>query len=154
MPFAMGIMRGCLLRKLGGWLGVLEHGWGNRFTPLRADSYEMAYTIGMKANHLDQKLLNFIISKAKEGLRARRVILFGSRAKGTSREHSDYDLAFDIPQEISHEDWAAVSVHIQEEAPTLLNLDLVNLNEIDETFKMKILHEGVVIYEGNDAKSN
>ena len=90
--------------------------------------------------NLDRKLEREIISLAKNfGLK--KLILFGSRARGTNRDRSDIDLAasggnvFDFT--------AAV-----EELDTLLFFDVVNLDEgIVEDFQAEIDRDGIILFE-------
>ena len=71
-----------------------------------------------------------------------RVILFGSRSRGDNRERSDIDLA------IQGGDTVAFAAGVDEDIPTLLMFDVVDL---DKTVQKELLDEirkdGVVIYE-------
>lgn len=98
--------------------------------------------------HLNQELIEFIIARARITVDPRFIILFGSRGRGDARETSDYDIAFDFAAELNHDDWARFCIELQEDAPTLLHMDLVNMNEIDARFRAKILSEGKVVYKG------
>lgn len=101
----------------------------------------------MKSEQFDKKLVDFIVSRAVHVLAPNRIILFGSRARGDARTHSDYDIAFELSSETLYKDWSAFCVDIHENSPTLLSLDLVNINDIDDNFKEKIYSEGVTLYE-------
>lgn len=101
----------------------------------------------MKTNQVNKQLVDFIVWSAKEKLMPERIILFGSRARGDAREHSDYDIAFELPPGITNNEWAGFCADVNENAPTLLSLDLVNINTIDDSFKEKIHKEGIVLYE-------
>ena len=72
----------------------------------------------------------------------RKVILFGSRARGDFKKTSDIDLAVDggdIPR---------FAVDIEEDTWTLLKFDVVDLNrDIQEELLESIRKEGIVIYE-------
>lgn len=74
---------------------------------------------------------------------AKRVILFGSRARGTSRPKSDIDLAVE-----GCPDFDALYDRLQNELWSLLNVDVVELN--DQTSR-ELVHEiqrdGKVLYE-------
>lgn len=98
--------------------------------------------------NLNQELMHFIIEHAKVALSPNAIILFGSRARGDARETSDYDIAFDFNLDLHHNDWGKFCVEMQSDAPTLLPMDLVNMNEIDDVFRDKILREGIVVYKG------
>ena len=69
-----------------------------------------------------------------------KVILFGSRARGTNRERSDIDLA------VSGENVLRCEELLEEQADTLLTFDVVNLDEISNKFKEMINREGFVLY--------
>lgn len=71
-----------------------------------------------------------------------KVVLFGSRARGTNTERSDVDLAVVGGNAFNfYED-------LEESAHTLLFFDVVNMNkEIDEDLKHEIERDGVVLYE-------
>lgn len=72
----------------------------------------------------------------------RKVILFGSRARGDFRERSDIDLAF------SGGDAARFSLDVDEETYTLLKFDIVNLDyPVQPELLESIERDGVVIYE-------
>ena len=71
-----------------------------------------------------------------------RIMLFGSRARGDYRSRSDFDLAL-----FGRVDLGKVHERL-EEADTLLGIDVISFDEVDdERLKNKILEEGVVIYE-------
>lgn len=74
----------------------------------------------------------------------RKVILFGSRARGTHTERSDIDIA------VSGGNTAAFSIEIDERAHTLLMFDVVDLDgHISEELQREIEKDGIVIYEKN-----
>lgn len=74
--------------------------------------------------------------------RLRQVILFGSRARGDYHRTSDIDLA---TRGGNHTGFA---LDVEEEVPTLLKFDVVNLDgPVQEALREAIDSEGVVIYE-------
>ena len=71
-----------------------------------------------------------------------RVVLFGSRARGDNRERSDIDLA------VSGGDRVRFALRAEEELPTLLSLDIVDLDGPVQAERLEsIRREGVVLYE-------
>ena len=71
-----------------------------------------------------------------------KIILFGSRAKGTNRERSDIDIAV-LGGEFDGFYW-----DIKENAWTLLMFDIINFSErISEELRQEIEKYGVTIYE-------
>lgn len=74
-----------------------------------------------------------------------KIILFGSRAHGQHDERSDIDLAVLCPG-ADLKEWTTIW-NIVDEAPTLLSIDLVRLDEAGEDLRHEIEQEGVVLYE-------
>lgn len=74
---------------------------------------------------------------------ARKIVLFGSRARGTNTEKSDIDLAvFGCKEFIKLQD------AIQEELWSLLRVDIINMEEdISPELEKEIERDGVVLYE-------
>lgn len=71
-----------------------------------------------------------------------RIILFGSRARGTHSERSDIDIA------VSGGNFSGFYRDIDEKARTLLMFDIVDLDRgISEELQKEIQHDGVVVYE-------
>ena len=70
-----------------------------------------------------------------------KVILFGSRARGTNRERSDIDLA------VSGENVLRFEELLEEQADTLLSFDVVNLDEIvSDKLRTSIDRDGQLLY--------
>ena len=74
---------------------------------------------------------------------AKRLVLFGSRARGDNRERSDIDLAvYGMPQANQSAFWLDA-----EELPTLLKLDIVHIiPSMDPNFLRNIEKDGVTLY--------
>ena len=69
------------------------------------------------------------------------VILFGSRAKGTFSPKSDVDLA------IKGGDVAAYREAMDEQCPTLLQFDIIDLGQpLGEDLRKRIAEEGIALY--------
>jgi predicted nucleotidyltransferase len=73
----------------------------------------------------------------------RRVLLFGSRARGDARERSDVDLAVEGP-DISERDWLAM-LEAAERAETLLRIDLIRLEEAPVALRERVRVEGLAL---------
>ena len=88
-----------------------------------------------------QKVINEI--KDYAGLyELKKVILFGSRARGDYKERSDIDLA------VTGGNVAAFSIAVDENTITLLKFDIVDLDvSVQEELSQSIEREGIVIYE-------
>ena len=82
-----------------------------------------------------------VIALAQEyGLK--KVILFGSRARGDNRERSDIDLA------VQGGDTVRFALDVEEKAPTLLFFDVVNLAQpVQPELLESIKREGIILYE-------
>ena len=72
----------------------------------------------------------------------KKVILFGSRARGDFYKKSDIDLA------VEGGNFLGFSISVDEETSTLLEYDIIELDRgISEKLKDSIKRDGVVIYE-------
>jgi predicted nucleotidyltransferase len=80
-----------------------------------------------------------------------RAWLCGSRARGDHFERSDIDLAIEAPG-IDRGEWAAFHLDLEEDADTLLLIDLVLMEDLPESFRRRVHREGKLLYErGNPA---
>ena len=71
-----------------------------------------------------------------------KVIVFGSRARGTNGERSDIDIA------VTGGDFDSFYWNMEEDVHTLLMFDVVELDRgISEELKKEIERDGVTIYE-------
>lgn len=73
------------------------------------------------------------------------VILFGSRARHDNAPRADIDLAVSYPGRDSFV-WSKIDDIIQE-APTLLPIDFVHLEEAGRELKENILRDGKVLFQ-------
>lgn len=91
--------------------------------------------------NLKAEVVNSIVEWAK-ACQIEKVILFGSRARGDNKSRSDIDLA------VSGGNISEFSTGVEEEIPTLLCFDVVNLDgRVQEELREAISREGVVLYE-------
>ena len=67
-----------------------------------------------------------------------RVFLFGSRTKEMCDEKSDIDIGILSDTRISGKQWMAIQDRM-EQIPTLLKIDVVDFNTVDEGFKKSAL---------------
>lgn len=76
----------------------------------------------------------------KHGIK--KVILFGSRARGSYQRASDIDLA------VSGGDIVSFSLDVEEETSTPLKYDVISLDgDVQETLLESIKAEGIILYE-------
>lgn len=74
---------------------------------------------------------------------AKKIVLFGSRARGTNTEKSDIDLAV-----FGCKDFIKLQDVIQEELWSLLQIDMINMEEdVSPELAKEIERDGVVLYE-------
>ena len=98
-----------------------------------------------------EKVINsFRKALAKQGIKADRIIVFGSRAQGTAGENSDIDLVVDIDEEdpIAYSDkYFNLKFHLEK----LLNrrIDLLELNAIKNSFLKSQIDKTKVLIYGN-----
>lgn len=93
------------------------------------------YIAGIRAEVMEE------IIKAAQNNRIKKLIIFGSRARGDFKETSDIDIA------VSGGDFN-VFVQDMEETSTLLKFDLIDLDSpIENNLLESIRREGRVIYE-------
>ena len=92
-------------------------------------------------HNIDERVENAIINLAKEHS-IEKVILFGSRARGTNHDRSDIDLA------VSGGNVCDFRLDVDEKTPTLLMFDVVDLDRrINAALKKEIDRDGVILYE-------
>ena len=94
----------------------------------------------MKHN-LPERVLREISSFARKHS-VTKVVLFGSRARGTNTERSDIDIA------VYGGDFDSFYWDIKENVHSLLRFDIVEADgDISEELREEIVKDGVVIYE-------
>lgn len=90
---------------------------------------------------IKQIVIEEIIDLAQK-YRVKKVVLFGSRARGDFKQRSDIDLA------VQGGDYNGFALAVEEETSTLLRYDVVILDgTVQGELREVIGREGVVIYE-------
>lgn len=94
-------------------------------------------------HNLPDRVYRELISFAKQyGIE--RLVLFGSRARGTHAERSDVDLA------VRGGDFDGFYWAVKDELHSLLMFDLIDLSEsVSEELQEEIQQDGVMLYEKN-----
>jgi predicted nucleotidyltransferase len=93
----------------------------------------------------EQRVLRWIVSQVHQTCGAdTRVILFGSRARGDAGDRSDFDIAIEAGEPTCLSELRSL---VEENPETLLAVDLVDLYEVSEDFRSRILNEGRDISE-------
>jgi len=93
----------------------------------------------------EEIILNKIIYLINSVISPKRILLFGSRGKGTERTGSDFDIAIDSDK-IETSIIRKLKEKI-EEITGLYSVDIVFLNEVESGFRKIILDTGKVLYE-------
>ncbi len=94
----------------------------------------------MKYNIPDKVLKDIHFFTKQHGVK--KVILFGSRARGTHTERSDIDIA------VCGGDTPGLAFDLEECSHTLLMFDVIDLDKgISDELKHEIERDGVLIYE-------
>jgi uncharacterized protein len=86
-----------------------------------------------------QKFIDYLI----QSLNVTKIVLFGSRARGTARDNSDYDFAIWLKERSK---WPELIATAEEQNFTLLPCDFVIYNELPLEYKKNIDREGLLIY--------
>lgn len=96
----------------------------------------------MKTNDREFDIIKRITKKYLPA--THRAFLFGSRAVGTNREHSDYDLGIEGPRALSPREWGTLHDAL-EEAPIIHEVDVVDLYPASNEFKQEALRQAIPI---------
>ena len=91
---------------------------------------------------LSESLVLDILHTAVACVHPKRVILFGSRARGEHGERSDIDLAIEDGEMTDQ-----LRVQLEERIRTLLKFDVVDVSHASEALKEEIRREGITLYE-------
>lgn len=92
---------------------------------------------------IEDKIFNEIIDVFKETQEIEKVILFGSRVKGTYKETSDIDIAV----KFINNDKKLLLIRKLEEIRCILKFDVLNLDNINnEKLLENIKKDGKIIY--------
>lgn len=93
--------------------------------------------------HLPQRVMRELGEFAKKRS-IDKVVLFGSRARGTHSERSDVDLA------VYGGDFDGFYFDVKEEIHSLLSFDMIEADDkVSEELRTEIERDGVPIYEKN-----
>lgn len=91
---------------------------------------------------LKEEYKNLILKAIAYHFEHAKLILFGSRARGTNRPGSDIDLAIDTGQPIKLREMSRIRITLAN-LPISLEMDIVDMNNISDELKQIILREGV-----------
>jgi predicted nucleotidyltransferase len=91
-------------------------------------------------------VINTIAERFGSNPQVEKGILFGSSARGDERERSDIDIAV-IGPEITDREWLVMWFYADEDAPSLLFIDLLRYKSAPKYLRVSIDKDGVAIYE-------
>ncbi len=91
-------------------------------------------------------MLRQSLRQAASRLHGYRVFLFGSRATGTARPRSDFDVGVDGESPLPLEDFYAIE-DLFESLPTLYRIDWVDFGRVSPEFKARATKRIEVLYD-------
>ncbi len=94
----------------------------------------------------DNRALDRLVGRLAAQPRVQRIWLFGSRARGDARDRSDIDLAIEAPH-ANRREWLDVCRLVEEEAETLLPIDVIRVEEAPDRLREQVRAEGRVLFE-------
>ena len=94
-----------------------------------------------------KKMLRSCFSEFKKELADRTVVLFGSRADGTARDRSDFDIGIVGPDPLPQKIFFKIEDRL-DQLNTLYKLDWIDLNRADVSFRNEALRHAEVLYAG------
>ena len=96
---------------------------------------------------IPQKAAEIIIKNLPDA----KVYLFGSRAKGTAKPYSDFDIAIEWKEKIPLHTMAKIREEL-DKLPTLKSFDLIDLKRVSGNFIETVRKTGVILYDGRKFK--
>ncbi|MEG0371491.1 MAG: nucleotidyltransferase domain-containing protein [Clostridium sp.] len=94
--------------------------------------------------NLDKNIVDAINRVGKKH-NINKITLFGSRARGDNKLHSDIDLAIDVDKNLDNRSLIYFDL---EDIETLLKLDIVFIDKYtDQRLMLNIERDGVILYE-------
>jgi uncharacterized protein len=104
----------------------------------------------------EDRALEQITRRILEGLRPRRIVLFGSRARGTASPESDYDIMVELETELSGTERDALVTDLFDDAVPTIEAFVYTPEEVDRwrddvgMIMYDIVREGRVLYSRPD----
>lgn len=97
-----------------------------------------------------KEILDIIKKFILENVDCEAIVLFGSYARGTQNAESDIDIAIKPNTNISKKQIFYLSQDLEEKIKT--EVDLINLDDINDSFRYEILINGKTIYCKDELK--
>ena len=93
-----------------------------------------------------KQLIKEQLRKAAFGLKGYKVFLFGSRATGTAKSRSDFDVGVYGKRPIPLKTFYSIE-DLLESIETLYSIELVDLNRVSLSFRKEAMKTAEIIYE-------
>ena len=113
---------------------------------VRSANHDRSPATSLPADFPRRELILELARRLAEHPAVERIWLFGSRARGDQFQRSDIDLAIEAPG-MGRYEWLKIALDFEDEAPTLLSIDLIRLEEAPEHLRQEIREEGILLYE-------
>lgn len=107
------------------------------------DTHRIEEGIIVSKEQINPKYKDDILKALEYHFPGAKVILFGSRARGTHKEGADVDIAIDAGEKIILREMGRARLTL-ENLFMPLSVDLVDLNNISDRLKQEIIQDGVV----------
>ena len=101
--------------------------------------------MGRREEGEEDKVISEIVSTISAYLHPKRILLFGSRARGRGKRYSDFDVALEGVA-MTHR-WERELKDALDARLGIFSVDLINRDKVDREFKVLIREGGRVIYE-------
>lgn len=95
---------------------------------------------------MEEKIKDIILNK----IECEAIVLFGSYARGANNSESDIDIAIKVTKEIDKKVLYQISIELEDKLNK--DIDLINLDEIGDTFRYEILVSGKTLYCKDELK--
>lgn len=92
------------------------------------------------------RILDEAMETSLAAYRPLRIFLFGSRARGGADRRSDFDIGIDAGREVGARDLADLRDAL-DLAPTLAEIDVVDLSHMDAVFRQHALRDAMVLHD-------
>jgi predicted nucleotidyltransferase len=92
------------------------------------------------------QILDEAVDTSLAAYRPLRIFLFGSRARGRADRRSDFDIGIDAGREVGARDLADLRDAL-DLAPTLAEIDVVDLSQVDAEFRQHALRDALVLHD-------
>ncbi len=94
---------------------------------------------------LSHKIMSQIVTTIVTHVRPKKIIIYGSRARGDFKRTSDIDIAIECDDDTN--ETGILNEILNEDIPTLLKCEIINLEKVETKLKDEVIREGIVVYE-------